>query len=290
MRIVFALTLVLGLGLAGFAVYMAQGYIDQVQQENIRLAEENKNAPQLVDVIVASRALNYGERITRADVQVVKWPAGFLPPGVFHRIVPPEGGEMDATTMFAKDETRPRAVLRGFEPFEPVLVIKVTEPGIDAGIAANLSPGLRAYTIQVDPVSGVSGFLRPGDRVDIYWTGRDGNSEVTQRIETAIRLIAIDQNTNADRLEESVLARSVTVEISPEQVAYLTQAQNTGNLTLSLVGVNDEGDIAAIRVDQDRLLGTVQAAPAAPVAAEKVCTIPTNKAGEVVLKVVPCTD
>jgi len=50
-------------------------------------------------------------------------------------------------------------------------LILVTEPGDIAGITSLLSPGMRAFTINVDVQSGVSGFLRPGDRVDIYWSG-----------------------------------------------------------------------------------------------------------------------
>jgi pilus assembly protein CpaB len=73
--------------------------------------------------------------------------------------------------VFFEGETRPRAVLRSLEINEPILLKKVTEPGVDAGITANLTPGMRALAINVDVSTGVSGFLRPNDRVDVYWSG-----------------------------------------------------------------------------------------------------------------------
>ena len=54
---------------------------------------------------------------------------------------------------------------------EPILKIKVTEPGQDAGVSSRLERGMRAFAISVNVTSGVSGLLRPGDRVDVYWTG-----------------------------------------------------------------------------------------------------------------------
>ena len=57
----------------------------------------------------------------------------------------------------------------------PAVVEGVTtrqlEPGQDAGVSSRLSKGMRAFAIRVDVATGVSGFLRPGDRVDVYWSG-----------------------------------------------------------------------------------------------------------------------
>ena len=81
MRMVFGLVLVLGLGLAGFAVYMAQGYIAQTQAERDNLLAEQAAAPQLVDVVVAKKAMKYGDRFTRDDLEVIKWQADKVPEG-----------------------------------------------------------------------------------------------------------------------------------------------------------------------------------------------------------------
>lgn len=290
MRLVFGLVLILGIGLAGFAVYMAQDYIAQTQAERDRLAAEQRNAPRLVDVVVAKKALKYGDRFTRADLEVIKVQDGKTPKGVFNAVVAPQDGNKAINPVFWEGETRPRATLRSYEPYEPILGSKITEPGVDAGITANLSPGMRAFTINVDVSTGVSGFLRPGDRVDVYWSGQINGQDTAKLIDEAVRLIAINQSADADRSEETMIARTVTIEGSPQQVAALALAQQTGRLTLSLVGTNDTATVGALEIDRNSLLGIQEevAAPEAP--KEKVCTIRTNKGGEVVETVIPCTN
>ncbi len=290
MRLVFGLVLVLGVALAGFAVYMAQGFIAQTQAERDRLAEEQARAPRLVDVVVAKKAMKYGDRFTRNDLEVVKVQAGKVPTGTFTTVVAPQGGDASVVPVFWEGETRPRAVLRSYEPFEPILGAKVTEPGIDAGINANLTAGMRAFAINVDVSSGVSGFLRPGDRVDVYWSGAVNGQDVTKLIDEAVRLIAINQSADADRSEETMIARTVTVEATPKQIAALALAQQTGRLTLSLVGTGDVEQVGAVEIDRKTLLGIVEAEPVAAPEPERVCTIRTNKGGEIVETVIPCTN
>ncbi|MCA0273512.1 MAG: Flp pilus assembly protein CpaB [Proteobacteria bacterium] len=290
MRLVFGLVLLLGIGLAGFAVYMAQDYIAQAQADRDRLAAEQAKAPKLVDIVVSKKKLSYGDRFTRDDLEVIKVQEGKTPEGFFALVVAPQGEDKTIVPVFWDGETRSRAALRSYEPFEPILAAKITEPGVDAGINANLSAGMRAFAINVDVTSGVAGFLRPGDRVDVYWSGQINGQDTTKLIEEAVRLIAINQSADADRSEETVIARTVTIEGTPQQIAALALAQQTGRLTLSLVGTNETGEIGALEVDRNTLLGITEEV-AAPVAApEKVCTIRTNKGGEVVETVIPCTN
>ena len=294
MRMVFSLVLLLGLGLAGFAVYMAQGYLADMQIQRDQLLAAQAAAPRLVDVVVAKAPLKYGDRFTRDDLDIVKVQEGKVPEGAFAAIAVAQGTmQADGTTpvvpVFFEGETRPRAALRSFEAFEPILAKKVTEPGVDAGINANLTPGMRAFAINVDVSSGVSGFLRPGDRVDVYWSGRAGDNEVTKLIEAGIRLIAIDQSADADRSEETLIARTVTIEATPQQVAALAQAQASGRLSLSLVGAGDQAEVGAVEIDQNTLLGITEE-EVIQAEEEKVCTIRTNKGGEIVETAIPCTE
>jgi pilus assembly protein CpaB len=286
---VYGLVLLIGIALAGVAVYMAQGYITQAQSERDVLRQAQANAPRLVSVVVVKRALKYGERFTQADLEVIKVQAGKVPADVFNVVSVPMGTENGAVPVFYDGETRPRAVLRSYEPFEPLMNSKITAPGVDAGIMANLAPDKRAFTINIDTASGVSGFLRPGDLVDVYWYGQSGEREVTKLIEANLRLIAIDQSADADRSEETMIARTVTAEVSPEQVAALALAQSTGRLTLALVGNTNTGPVGAIEIDRNSLLGITQET-VAEVEAAKVCTIRSRKAGELVLVEIPCTN
>jgi pilus assembly protein CpaB len=143
----------------------------------------------------------------------------------------------------------------------------------------------------------VSGFLRPGDRVDVYWTGNVNTdvagytSEVTQLIESGVEIIAIDQSAD-DNMAGATVARTVTVQVDPQQVANLAQAQATGKLSLSLVGIEDQSVATAIEVNQESLLGIEAAAPVVEVAVEetRVCTIRTRRGSEVVEIPIPCTN
>ncbi|QIE45603.1 Flp pilus assembly protein CpaB [Pseudohalocynthiibacter aestuariivivens] len=289
MRAVFGLVLVVGLGLAGFAVYMAKNYIQGYQAQ---LAQERKSrAPviETVDIYVAKEPLKYGQRLMKKDVQLVKFPKASLPEGIY--------GTEEA--LFPEGEDEPRTVLRAMEKFEAILAVKVTGPGEDAGITNALERGMRAFAIEVDRTSGVSGFLRPGDRVDVYWTGSiggdamrtEGNSsgDVTKLIEAGIKLIAIDQSANGDDLKAQI-ARTVTVSARPEQVAALQQAQSTGRLSLSLVGAQDDTITTAIEIDQHQLLGLASSPVAVERPQEQVCSIRTRRGSEVIITPIPCTN
>ena len=83
-------------------------------------------------------------------------------------------------------------------------------------------------------------------------------------------------------------ARTVTVEATPQHVSRLAQAQVTGRLALSLVGISDDTEAAATDVDKRGLLGIVER-EAAPVEAVKVCTGKTRKGVDVVEIPIPCT-
>ncbi|MCK0169298.1 Flp pilus assembly protein CpaB [Jannaschia sp. S6380] len=269
MRLIFGLLLLVGLGLAGFAVKTASGRFSQYQDA---LARTQEAVVPVKDVYVVTRQLRYGDVLQPEDVRAVKWPADALPIGTFdsmEKIFPPEReGE--------------RTVLRVMERDEPVLLVKVTQPGADAGLAAALTPGMRAFALQVDVNSGVSGFLRPGDRVDVYWTGNREQGGVTRLIHANLPLIAIDQQTDEER-NSPTIARNVTVEATPTVVAKLAQAQATGRLTLALVGVRDETESAQVQATLDQILG-----PKETVEQARTCTIRTRKGAELVLIPIPC--
>ena len=281
MRAVFALVLIVGVGLAGFAVYMAQNFLSDMRSEVTRLQAEKARLPATVEVFVASRPKAYGERLTPEDVKKVIWQADSLPEGVYQ----------DEAALFPAGQPD-RYVLRRIEAFEPILAVKVTEPGEDAGITSRLTRGMRAFAIRVDVSSGVSGFLRPGDRVDVYWTGQGAGGflgqEVTKLIQTGIKLIAVDQIADTDRTAP-VIARTVTVEATPQQVARLAQAQTTGRLSLSLVGAEDDSTAEVVQVDQRTLLGIVEVAPEV-IEKEEVCTTKIRRGAEVIQQEIPCTN
>ncbi|MDA7428444.1 Flp pilus assembly protein CpaB [Primorskyibacter aestuariivivens] len=327
MRVVFGLVLVAGVALAGLAVYMANGYMNSYRTALSKA--KSQGGVDMVKIFVAKEKLKYGEKLEKSMVRVVNYPTSAVPDGAFLL----EGGalpyykpwdEFDEDTLDEMKQTlspemravkdglrvsgiddlfpengQDRFILRTIEKGESILAMKVTEPGQDAGITSRISKGMRAFAIKVDVASGVSGFLRPGDRVDVYWTGRveqigeqrRGSQDVTKLIETGVQLIAVDQTADGNN-STTTIARTVTVAARPQQVAALAQAQSTGRLSLALVGTNDDSDVGAVEVDQMSLLGLE--APEEEVVVEQkkeeVCTIRTRKGAEVVEIPIPCTN
>ncbi|MFT5000771.1 MAG: pilus assembly protein CpaB [Planctomycetota bacterium] len=276
MRLIFGLVLVIGMGLAGFAVYIAQGqfskYQNIVDKQSLALS---KNVA-LKTVFVSERRLKYGSRLRKEDVRLVAWPENAIPEGAF----------ISEEDLFGDDDELLRTVLRIVEKDEAILISKVTKPGEDAGVSSRLSIGMRAFALKVDVASGVSGFLRPGDHVDVYWTGKNQGGPVTRLIQNGVKLIAVDQIADEDR-NKPTIARTITVEITPQQVAALAQAQSTGRLSLSLRGATDDGVTATFEIDQNTLLGIEDKAPEI-VKKEKVCKIKTRKGADVVEIIIPC--
>ena len=272
MRIVFGLVLIVGVALAGFAVYIAQ---DRFAQYQNALREQRAAIIETTEVYVVNTQLRYGQTLRPEHVQAVLWPASNVPFGAFQTMeeIFPEGPDV------------PRTVLRVMERDEPILLSKVTAPGRDAGLASSLQNGNRAFALQVDVTSGVSGFLRPGDRVDVYWTGNSRGSTVTRLIREAVQIIAIDQITDEQR-NNPVVARTITIEAPPQEIAALTQAQTTGRLTLALVGVEDDTVVQEdIEVALEDLLGEQE-----EVVQQRQCFVTQRAGGQATRVQVPCPD
>ena len=87
----------------------------------------------------------------------------------------------------------------------------------------------------------------------------------------------------------TTIARTVPVEVTPQQVARLAQAQATGRLALSLVGANDESIADAVDVDSQELLG-IQAEEAVVIEQQRTCSVKTRRGAEVADMPIPCTD
>lgn len=278
MRAMFGLVLVAGVGLAGAAVYMAKGYISKTEtalQHELALKAETGG---LVEVYVVKKAVNYGEPLTRDDVQKSYLPKNALPENTFS----------DIALLFPENSTEPRYVLRQMEKFEPILAVKVTEPGEQAGLTGALEKGIRAFSIKVEAAD----YLQPGQTVDVYWTGTaEGTAgEITRLIESGMKIIAVDRNGKSATSEGAIQNRTMTVAATPEKVARLAQAQATGRLVMSLVGVGDDTEVGKVEVDTGSMLGITEAVAPAVAPAAQVCTIRTRKGADVVEIPIPCTN
>ncbi len=89
MRAVFALVLIVGMALAGVAVYMAQTYLGQTQAELAKANAIREKTGKLVQVYAVNKALRFGDALTKDDVEIIYVQEKFLPAGAYR--VPKEG-------------------------------------------------------------------------------------------------------------------------------------------------------------------------------------------------------
>ena len=133
---------------------------------------------------------------------------------------------------------------------------------------------MRAFTLRIDTVTGVAGFLLPNDRVDIFLTRGDRNGPTSDLIMQNVKVIAIDQFADTESTRARV-ARTATVEVSPEDAQKLALAQQVGRISLSLRQIDEVETTSESRsVNLDDIIEREEAAPApAPAPAPKrICT------------------
>jgi len=277
MRLVFLLVLFIGIGTAGYATLMIKNRFTDYQVRVNQLENELRvSRGQIVEttpVVVAAGELSYGHTLKETDLALINWPSADLPANVYSSIEDVIGGEEDGV----------RYIKRKIEVGEPILSTKVTNFGEDIGVNTLLAPGTRAFAIRVDVASGVSGFIQPGDEVDIYWTGTNLGQVITKLVLEKVQIIAIDQQSDQDSSRPTV-ARTVTLQVSPNIVANLVQFQSSGKLTLSLRGVEDTSTAGPIEVDTSTLIGNeiieVEETP--------ICTRTVRRGVEAIVVEVPC--
>jgi pilus assembly protein CpaB len=276
MRAVFALVLLVGMALAGMAVYMIQGYMTDLEAALQNEQAFNAKAGKLVEVYVFAKAKKYGDALAEEDVQLIYWPEKALPESIYR----------DKAALFPENADGPRYIMRSTEAFEPVLASRVTEPGELASLTSKLEKGKRAFAIRVGVDSGIANFVKPDDYIDILWTGGVAGVEggMTRQIESAVLVIAVDSAINEGQVSSGTVAQTVTVAATPEQVARLAQAQSTGQLTLSLARDATETVEGTVETDTNSMLGIVEEvkAPEVVVQEKKVCYAKQRSGGVLV--------
>lgn len=276
MRAVFALVLVVGMALAGVAVYMIQGYMADLEAALRKEQAFNAKAGKLVEVFVFAKPKKYGDPLAEDDVVAIYWPEKSLPETIFR----------DKAVLFPENAKGPRYIMRSTEAFEPVLASRVTEPGELANLTSKLEKGKRAFAIKVGTNSGISNFVKPDDYIDILWTGNVSGVEggITRQIESAILVIAVDNAINEGQVTSDTVAQTVTVAATPEQVARLAQAQATGRLTLSLARDASETVEGTVETNTKAMLGIVEEVVAPEVVAPEVkkCYAKQRSGGQVI--------
>jgi pilus assembly protein CpaB len=129
---------------------------------------------------------------------------------------------------------------------EPLIEAKIIAPGNRGFLAAVLHAGMRAVSVPVTVTSGISGFVFPGDQVDLLVTyavqdrpasGQNGGAALEHKVSETVlhnlRVIAIDQKLDS-KAGETTIAKTATFEVTPKQSEIVALASEMGKLSLSL--------------------------------------------------------
>lgn len=187
-------------------------------------------------VLVAVKALPVGTIIDAESFRFQPWPKDLVEDAYFLQ------GKVEPTSLAGS------VVRNAITAGQPVTLGALIKPGDRGFLAAALGPGMRAITVPVNAQSSVSGFIFPGDRVDVMLTqsvsgGGDGDPlKVSETIVRNVRVLATDKRTTA--LDESgkPVVRSVanvTIEVTPKIAEKIQVAQTVGALSLSLRSIAD---------------------------------------------------
>jgi pilus assembly protein CpaB len=186
--------------------------------------------PAQKSVLVARSAIPRGQILKPTDLAWQTWPDGGL-----DRAYIQKGAKTieDIAGWVARDP---------LGPGEPITEGKVVAPGSRGFLAAVLRPGMRAVSVPVTATSGISGFVFPGDQVDILIThplqasGGKGEGVPHQASETVlhdVRVLAVDQKLDS-KGGEAIVAHTATLEVTPKQSEVIAVASEMGKLSLSL--------------------------------------------------------
>jgi pilus assembly protein CpaB len=129
---------------------------------------------------------------------------------------------------------------------EPIVDRKLAPKGSPAGMIARIPEGMRAFAIEVNEQTGVSGFVLPDHRVDVIYN--ENNAGGKPQAETILEdVLVLASGTVFTRPEDrSIQAHTVTLAVTPDQVDKLVAARSKGGLlSLSLRGINDHKSVAS---------------------------------------------
>ncbi|MDH6015348.1 Flp pilus assembly protein CpaB [Vibrio splendidus] len=209
-------------------------------------------AKQTVKVLVPTRTIEIGQTYTPNSFRWKEVPQQELENYIDH--VAPEDISADHTmsglarTKLVKDSILSKA--------------DITEPEGGYSLSLKLQPGYRAISVPVDQVTSNSGFIEPGDRVDILLLGsqdgellRYGNSSQGLYVTTIVhdaRVLAFNNKQTAESYQKARESNgfedgipddsSVSLEVTPEQANQVVLAKQLGKLTLVLRGQNEAQD------------------------------------------------
>lgn len=235
MRPIIIIVVVAALAAGGTAM-LAKSWLDRQEARRAKAADE----PATVEVLIVARDVPSGAALTGDDLRYDVWPKS----AAGERLAVRKPGEDTKAAFVGMIARRPLA------EGEPVSAATTFRPEASGVLAGMLGPGMRAISIAITNPTAVSGFITPGDRVDVVLAtdikkadeggpALESGSGLLLRFgaETVLadlRVLAIDQQITRGRDGAPIQGKTATLEVTPKQAEVLTVAGMMGNLQLSL--------------------------------------------------------
>ena len=216
-----ALGAAVALGL--IAVFIANAFFSSVQQQQDAVVKQAR----LTRIAVATQSIPFGSPLTNTNVTLTDWPAVSVPAGAFATV---------------EEATRHRVAIQPIVVGEPIIATRVSGTDGRATLSVNLPNDKVAVSIPINEVSGVAGFVRPGDLVDVLLTrqipgANSGTADkLTDVVLQAVPVLAIDQVSDKQKTDPAV-AKTATVQVDGYGAQKLALARELGSLTLALRNV-----------------------------------------------------
>jgi pilus assembly protein CpaB len=217
--------------IAGIIVALLAGVIAFGWLQKRTTAQSQAAATQ--PVVVAAINLTWGKVLDAMQVKTVPFRKGSLSQGYFSQV----------------SEVVGRTLLYPVKEGEPLFESQLAPTSVKAGgVSALISPNKRAMAVKVDKVIGVSGYINPGNRVDVLVTinQQDGEkqSPVTKTILENVLVLTVGSEVEKTGKQEKPTAVDViTVEVTPEQGEKLALAATEGKVALALRNPTDMGEV-----------------------------------------------
>src|SRR3977135_1600711 len=196
----------IAVGAGGIAAYLASGS-DKPPAETVAQLPT-------VDVLVAKSDIGLGQSVTPDGLQWQTWPAATASSSFIRRNERP-----DATTQIVGSIAR-----APFIAGEPIREPKLVRANGSGFMAATLPSGMRAVSTEISPETGAGGFILPNDRVDVILSKREKNPDTNQpdtvsseTVLVNVRVLAIDQAPKEKAGTNTLVGKTATLEIKPEQ-------------------------------------------------------------------------
>lgn len=215
---------------SGGAAFLARGFLGGGTEPT----RAQPAAISTVGVLVASATIEPGKPVTPDMVRWQTWPKSSVDSTFLTQDANPNPDQIVKGTVA-------RAPIMSGEPLTNTKIVHSDAAGI---MAAMVSPGMRAVSIPITTETGAGGFILPNDRVDVLLTVQVSEQPKLYAARTLlhdVRVLAVDQTYTQDKDKNSVLAKTATMELSPQQAEMLDGAAATGSVSLALRPLGETG-------------------------------------------------